>query len=57
MFYDSGQRKNHLEHRLNVHHVEVGHDRPVDHHDLVALDDACNYHDDDIFHDVDEDEC
>ena len=31
-----------LEHALEVHHVQVAHDRPVYHHDLVALDYTCN---------------
>ena len=51
---------NHLQHRLDVHHVEVGDDCPVDHHDLVPLDDPCN-HDHDhhvlVVDDVDEDNC
>ena len=42
---------NDLQHRLDVHHVEVRDNCPVDHHDLVPLDDPCN-HD----HDVDEEE-
>ena len=30
-----------LEHRLDEHHVQVADDGPVDHHDLVTLDDPC----------------
>ena len=52
---------NHLQHRLDVHHVEVGDNCPVDHHDLVTLDDPCNHDDgrdvDDDDDDVDEDYC
>ena len=51
---------NHLQHRLDVHHVEVGDNCPVDHHDLVPLDDACNHDDnddDDDDADIDEDDC
>lgn len=32
------QRQLFLEDALQVHHVQIGHDGPVDHHDLVALD-------------------
>ena len=50
---------NYLQHRLDVHHVEVGDNCPVDHHDLVTLDDPCNHDHGNVddFDDVDEDGC